>query len=340
MKYKAYIIIALMLCVFVNTVKAEEQYWKTIKNYILTYDKAEGISENDRISKEFSEYLDSLTSEQLIEAGRQCSEDINDSFYKHGFSEGSGFVISFFIAQYPKTAGLEDLRPIFNEIEDPNSTDMWRSTLIHSFSTSLWQKKLSDSQLRDVTNNIDKIITSKNVYYRTVNESLYTTRAILQEKENRNAKIISLSNDANNVNNRNQEQKTKEITEHYTRFSQRLISISSEPNLNPVLQMVSFAMMRGVLDKPIRNKTEVNATLANAVRNYEKYDVKTWRLLSQIGIEKLKIMDGEQIAKRMAEKLEMRIKGETDNNIKFTLQSDLESIKRSMQKQTGSQHKL
>lgn len=331
MKYKAYLVIASILCVIVNTAKAEEQYWKTIKNYILAYDKAEGISENDRISKEFSEYLDSLTSEQLIEAGKQCSEEGNASFHKKGFAEGTGFVISFFIAQYPKTTGLENLQPIFIEIEDANQTDMWRSTLIHSFSTSLWQKKLSDSQLRDVTNNIDKIITSKNVYYRTVNESLYTTRAMLQEMESRKAINASLTND---VNKSNQENKAKETTEYYTRFSRRLISISNEPNLNPELQEVSFVLMRDVLDKPIRNKTEVNTTLANAVRNYEKYDVKTWRLLSQIGIEKLKITDGEQIAKEMADKLELKIKNEPNNIIKRPLQSELESIKRSMQKQT------
>jgi bacterioferritin (cytochrome b1) len=325
--------ITLMMCMVVNITRAEEQYWETIKKLKTDYAKAKGIQANDEAGGKLVEYVRSLTAKQLMEAGRQCSEDLDASFHKHGFAEGAGFVISFFIAQYPETAGLGDIRPIFKEIEDSNRTDMWRSTLVYSFKTSLWQKKLSDNQLRDVTNNIDKILTSKNVYYRVTNESFYTTRVMLQEIENRNAKNISSTNDVNDVNNSNQEKMAKEITQYYTRFSRRLMNISGEPNLNPELQMVSFALLRDILDKPIESKAEVENVLASAIRNYEKHDEKTWRLLAQIGIEKLQMSDGEQIAQRMADKLEQRIKSETDNNIKYPLQSDLKSIKQLTKRQ-------
>ncbi|MDD5327670.1 MAG: hypothetical protein PHY02_07645 [Phycisphaerae bacterium] len=329
---KNIVYITIMLCMSVTVTKAEEPYWEKIKEYIIAYDKAEGIPENDRISKEFTEYLDSLTAEQLIEAGRQCSDEGNASFQKNGFAEGTGFVISFFIGYYPKTAGLGDLRPIFRDIEDTNQTDMWRSTLIHAFGVD-WSQKLSDNQLREVINNIDKILERKNVYYRVVNEALYTTKATLGEIENRNMKNVSSVNDANDANKGNQEKKSQEITEYYTRFLNRLINISGEPNLNPELQRVSFALLRDLLDKPSENRAEVENTLINAVRNYEKYDVKTWRLLAQIGIEKLQMPDGEQIAKSMADKLELKMKNETDDHIKVPLQSELKSIKRCLKKE-------
>jgi hypothetical protein len=329
MKNIVYMAFALMLCTVVNVVKAEEQYWETIKTLIINYDKAKGIQADEEAGKKLTDFIGSLTTEQLMEAFRQCSEEGNESFHKKGFAEGTGFVISFFIYHYPKIAGLDDLRPIFKDIEDENQTDMWRSALIHSFKTSLWQKQLSDSQLREVANNIDKILITKNVYYRLISESLYTTKAMLQEIENRNAKNISSVNDVNvNI----QGEKAEEITEYYTRFSRRLMDISSEPNLNPELQMVSFALLRDILDKPIGNKAEVKTTLADAVRNYERYDVKTWRLLSQIGIEKLELPDGNEIAKAMMAKLEIRIKNEPNNVTKRPFQSELESIKRCTKK--------
>jgi hypothetical protein len=323
--------IALITFILVNTVQAEEQYWKIIKNYITSYDKAKGISENDRIGKEFSEYLNSLTAEQLIQAGRQCSEEFNSEFHRNGFSEGTGFLIAFFIGQYPKTTGLKNLSPIFKDIEDANQTDMWRSALIHAFYDN-WSQKLSDNQLRDAANNIDKILEKGNLYYRVTNESLYATRDMLQEIENRNAKNISSANDITEANKGEKEKKTKEITGYYNRFAKRLMSISAEPNLNPELQMVSFALMQDILDKPFDTKAEVESTLSNAVRNYEKYDFKTWRLLSQIGTEKLKLTDSNEITKSMMDKLEERISSEPNNIMKRPLQSELESITRSSRK--------
>jgi hypothetical protein len=316
----------------INKAKAEDQYWETIKKLQIDYAKAEGIPANEEAGKKLVEYIDSLSAGQLIEAGKQCSEELNASFHKNGFSEGAGFVISFFIAHYPKTAGLKNLQPIFKEIEDTNQTDMWRSALIHAFKTSLWQKQLSDNQLHEVANNIDKILMDKNTNYLVVHESLYTTRDMLQEIENRNAKYISSANDVNDVNKGELENKAKEITEYYTRFSRRLISISNEPNLNPVLQMVFFALMRDILDKPIETKAEIESTLSTSVRNYEKYDVKTWRLLSQIGSEKLRLTDSNEITKSMTDKLEMRIGNEPNNIMKRPLQSELESIKRCSRK--------
>ncbi|MBN2019041.1 MAG: hypothetical protein JW749_02315 [Sedimentisphaerales bacterium] len=329
MKNTIYMVIVLISFIVINNAKTEEQYWKAIKNYIIAYDKAKSISEDERISKEFAEYLDSLTAGQLIEAGRQCSEEGNASFQKKGFAEGTGFVISFFIARYPKTAGLENLQPIFKEIEDVNQTDMWRSTLIYAFKTPLWQKQLSDNQLREVADNIDKILMDKNTYYRVINESLYTTRNMLQEIENRNnvQKTLGEMNDVNN-----QIDKSTELSGFYDRFSKKLMSISSEPNLNADLQMVSFALMRDILNKPIDARKELENTLADAVKNYERYDIKTWRLLSQIGIEKLQLPDSNEIAKAMMDKLEMRIKNEPNNVTKRPLQSELESINRCTKK--------
>lgn len=334
MRTAKYILIASILCVIVNTAKAEEQYWETIKRLKTDYAKAEGIPANEEAGKKLVEYINSLTKEQLMEAGRQCAEEINASFQKHGFAEGTGFVISFFIAHYPQTSGLEDLRHIFNEIEDTNRTDMWRSTLIYSFKTSVWQKKLSDNQLSEVSNALDTILASKNVHYRIVNESLYTTKATLQEIENRN-KVQKSSTDDVDVNN--QSDKIAEITEYYTRFSKRLINIYSEPNLNPELQMVSIALTRDILDKPLKTKKEIEVTLATAVRNFERYDEKTWKLLLQIGNENLQMPDCEQIAKQMTDKLEQRINNEPNNSLKVPLQSELRSIKHNIKKHHTNQ---
>jgi hypothetical protein len=315
---KCIICFALVLGISIPVKAEEKNYWKPIR------DAWESQKSDPNIGLKTQEYIKSLSPEQLMMAGRQCAEEFNSEFHRNGFVEGTGFLIGFFIYQYPKTAGLEDLRPIFKDIEDPNQTDMWRSTLIHAFGVD-WSQKLSDAQLCEVVNTIDKILESKNIYYRVINEAIYTTKATLREIENRDEIKMSSAND---VNVSNQEKKSKEIAEYYTRFSRRLLDIYSEPNLNPDLQMVSFALMRDILDKPVKTKIEVKNALADAVRNYERYDVKTWRLLSQIGIEKLQMPDGNEIAKAMTDKLEIRINNEPNNITKRPLQSELESIKR------------
>jgi hypothetical protein len=312
----------IVLDAFIPVRAEEKNYWKPIK-------EAWEVKNDPNIGLKTKEYIESLSSEQLMMAGRQCAIELDKEFHRKGFAEGAGFLIAFFIDQYPKTASLEDLRPVFKDIEDPNQTDMWRSTLIHAFSDN-WSSKIPDSQLREVADIIDKILASRNVYYRVINESLYTTKHMLQEIENRNM-LQKSSADSNSANN--QADKIAEIAAYYTRFSKRLLNIVSEPNLNPELQRVSFSLLRDILDKPLETKADIKNTLADAVRNYEKYDEKTWKFLLQIGIEKLQMPDGKQIAKEMTDKLEQKIKKAPNNNIKVPLQIELESVKQCMKKQ-------
>ncbi len=323
MNRKIYIPVVLAVFVIVSITKADATYWETIKQFIIAYDKAKGISENDRVSKKFDEYLNSLTAEQLIEAGRQCSKELNDSFHKHGFSEGTGFVMGFFFFQYPKTAGLENLQPIFKEIEDTNQTDMWRSFLIHIFRDG-WSQDLSDISLRDIANNIDKILARKDVYYLITYESLYTTKAVLQEMENRNAKQTFLTNDPNRGRHDN---RMAHVNEYYTRFSQRLLSISNEPNLEPQLQQASIAILSDMLDKPVGTKSQIKERLITALRNYDKYNERTWKLLLRVGKEQLNLPESTQISKDMIAKMKAKIDNEPDKGKKIRLDGELQGIK-------------
>ena len=158
MKLIKYIVcFALVLGISIPVKAEEKNYWKPIR-------EAREVKNDPNIGLKTKEYIESLSTEQLMMAGRQFAEEFDNEFHRKGFAEGTGFLIGFFIYQYPKTAGLEDLRPIFKDIEDPNQTDMWRSTLIHAFSDD-WSSKIPDSQLHEVVNTIDKILASRNVYY-------------------------------------------------------------------------------------------------------------------------------------------------------------------------------
>lgn len=314
----------LILIMMINISKTQEQYWEKTKQFMITYNKAEGVQANDEASKKFGEYLDSLTAEDLIFAGRQCSKEFNNEFRKKGFSEGTGFLIGFFIQQYPKTAGVNDLRPIFKDIEDVNQSNMWRSTLIHALRDN-WLKKIPDNQLREAINTIDKILSNKNAYYRITNEAIYTSRDLIREIENRSKsqKSSDNMNDANNMDN-----KSEEITDFYTRFSNRLINIANEPNLEPELQRITFSVLRDTLDKPIRSKKEFENITADLVRNYQKYELNSWKFLLQIADEKLHLQDCIDMAQEMTTNLTSKIEDEKDRDKKALLKFELDYFNR------------
>ena len=80
----AYSVVMLLAISVVVESKEFENEWDTIKLLMSGYNSAKGIEANELAAKKYTDYLDSLSVEQLINAGRDCSRELNESFLANG----------------------------------------------------------------------------------------------------------------------------------------------------------------------------------------------------------------------------------------------------------------
>lgn len=106
---------------------AEEDYWvriRTLLNEAKTREDAEAARN----------YVESLTAEQLIIAGRQCGHEIQEGIDAGRPGAGEGVIaLAFFWEAYPRAAdNLRDVDPLLREICDRNRPAVWRAELARS----------------------------------------------------------------------------------------------------------------------------------------------------------------------------------------------------------------
>ena len=304
----------LMLWMLSAAVFAEGPYWETIKQLMSDYNGAMGIEVNELAAKKYTDYLDSLSVEQLINAGRDCSRELNESFLANGFSEGTGFVISFFLHYYSKKTGMKYLDPIIADINDPNQTEMWRSTLIHAFREGVWKNELTIEQFQILIDTIDETLKKEEDSFHVIKESIYTTRSLLQTIEGKIDSPVDSYGQA--------------MAERYGRFSMRLLNVFNDPNSTPELQQISLALTLELYEKPINTKAHIKSLFIRTIHNFRDYPEGTWIHLVKFGKVELELKEVKELVQAMELELEQRYNTESDKEEKRKRWFELERLKR------------
>jgi len=317
MKIYKTILIALSILLFTPHAKAEENYWKVIREYMRQYEEANTREAIEEIAKEGQEYLDSLTAEQLIIAGRQCSEEAERICPDTVFCEATTYLLGFFYVEYPKKGGLKNLERILKEIEDKSQTNFWRASLIDFLGHGRRTKLLALEQLYEVIDKVDKILADKSEHYWLCFEASQTIRHILGTLEERNllAEPIIKTKIQNGEKFDNLKKAVAEgkivlsdnykiaqakTLSYYDKYAQKLLMILQEPNVKPRLQREAIGVLAGLcLGKPTDSNTQINNALHYAVRNYERYNESLWRTLLSIGFENIRLSDIDDVAEKM-----------------------------------------
>lgn len=131
------------------TQQGDTDYWTQIKAHLEAANRhpVHGAPDAEAAAK----YLDSLSAEQLMEAGRQASAEIDAKFARQDWPMAS-MSLAFFWPYYPdKTNKLADIGPPLADLQDADQTPFWRWFLTDMLTRS-WDKRglLRDEQRRQV----------------------------------------------------------------------------------------------------------------------------------------------------------------------------------------------
>ena len=350
MKIKSLQMCLIVLFVISNFVQAGEQYWPTIKKYILEYKAAKDIHTAKAAEIKYNEYLSSFSAEQLIEAGRQCSQDVDINNTEATYCEEYLYLISFFGDKYPKAGGLNSLNLIFKEIEDKTQTNLWRKALIDLLGSCHWMELLNYDQMYITVDKLRQIMADQTEPFELRFTSCSVIWHILDNAEDRTllAEPIIKAKIQNGI----ELQKLKDdvasghlqlsdgykinmvnILKRQNDFSQNLLSVINESELNPALQRSFLIAMENSLKRTTSSTPQIRKSLESSVRNYNKFDKNSWKLLINISYKTLKLQDSAIIAESMISDLQNTLEGEKEKKKINQIQSEIESLEQIVKKQ-------
>jgi len=153
-------IAAFVLVLGALAVRAAEEpqlnYWSQIKEHMAEVNKAPFHGAPG--AEAFVAYMDSLSAEQMILAGRQASAEVGTRFPADQWPMAS-MSLAFFYQYYPlKSDNLREIGPLLTETEDANQPPFWRWFLSDMLTRS-WDRegRLSDEQRRQVSETLMRI---------------------------------------------------------------------------------------------------------------------------------------------------------------------------------------
>jgi len=283
--------VLVMLCA--GSVIAETDYWQVIKKFLLESTGGE--------NKQFREYMESLTAEELLIAAKQCSMEMESSVSPEDWDVATGN-LGFFYQYYPlKTDDLEDISPLLNNLKDKSQSIYWRRYIMHILGGS-WSGKPSGEQSLAAA----KIMYE--IYSNDSESSLLKPKAIRSSTRLlRYAYSVNLRNDPNVKQfTKQQRMRTRELVNairaNNIKLSQQTIKanekVLSEINKSIAAQLNLFSNQQ--VDNSLKTEIivvwaryheydldspEVSQTLANAVNNYKQYNEKVWHILLKTNIE-------------------------------------------------------
>ena len=289
MKIGRFILCLAIVLILGSRGKAETDYWEEIK--LRTAAEAPTVEE----AKELKEYVEALSSKELLTAARQCSAEMEKTIAPEDWDVAVGS-LGFFFQRYPqKTNNLEDISPLLVDMKDRSQSVFWRRAIMDLL-RSAWSDKLSAEQCYETA----KLM--REIYEDSSENSLMKPKAI------RSAANLSLTAYSRNLWNdpnaraftQEQRMRTKELVNAVRAGAVKLAPKTIEANKKVMAEIeraistqltlfgeketdnevkTSIIVSWGRYHKYKLDTPAVPEALATALDDYRNYDEKLWYLL-------------------------------------------------------------
>jgi hypothetical protein len=277
---------------FSTQVSAETNHWQVLKKLMIT-----GTPE---ANAQFKEYIKSLSSNELIIAGRQCSVEMESSIDPKDWDMAAGN-LGFFCQYYPlKTNDLKDISPLLTDLKNRTQSVFWRRALMYMIES--WSRKLSVEQGLDAAKVMYKIYSDDSENLLLKPKAVRSSAGLLMHAYSVNLRSDSGVKQIAELQKMRTEELVGAIQSGKVPLSQQTIEanekVLAEINKSIATQLSLFSGQQ--VDNSLKTQIvvawgryreynlappEVSQTLANAVNNYKQYDEKLWQLLVRTNIE-------------------------------------------------------
>jgi hypothetical protein len=254
------VIIAITILPFAVWAKAEVNHWQVLKQYM--------IEDTPEAGAKFKDYIEALSTDELIIAARQCSDEMQTSIDPNDWDVAVGN-LGFFYMEYPKkTNNLKDISSLLKDLKDRSQSIFWRRAIMELLEGSLWHGKLNEKQRFDSAKIMYEIYSDDSEHMLLKPKAIRNSTQLL-----RSVYSANLEDDPNTAIKANEK-----ILAEISRAITTQISMFSNKTTDPAIQE-SIIVVWARYNESNLAPLQVQQTLSNAVDNYKDYDERLWKLI-------------------------------------------------------------
>jgi hypothetical protein len=273
--------VGLVLALVVGWVAArrqeDEDYWGNILDHMERYDAASGRDASEHAAEAAMAYLDSLSAQQLIIAGRQGSRELMRDYERDEWPR-VGLALGWFYQEYPKKTGNPaDIAPLLQEIANTERPAYWR-WFLEDMLTGSWQRegRLSNEQRRELTGTLLSVLERKDEHPAVLAkaaEGIPLTLAALKE----------------NLPSEERVTEHREALRALIGFSQRYVKtvagLISQPDSDADVFREALRGLVRVTELELADTGRARAALSEAAENYAAYPEELWPRLMRTAVK-------------------------------------------------------
>jgi len=266
---------------------AEENYWAKIHNLL---EKA-----NTREAAEAArKYVQSLNSDQLLIAGRQCGRELQDAIDSGQPGAGDGAIaFGFFSESYPRaTNDLRDIGPILQEIRDKTQPAIWRSELIGILLGRRWDAKLNNHQRNQVFECLEEVLNDKTDGVRGKIPLRLAHLLLGMFKDYRGAL-------RSNTQDKQAEKELEAFAEQVGKYFENNRKLLSDVATPSTLREKLLAGMMVCYKESLPGSGSAKDIVIQAVTNYRDYPESLWPQLAAYAVDDLHMANVDTILDQM-----------------------------------------
>ncbi len=266
------------------------------------YNAASGRAASQSAGEAFKDYLDSLSADQLVTAGRQASDEIMQDYRRHEWPRVS-LSLGWFYQEYPKKTGnLADIEPLLQEMSNPQRPAYWR-WFLEDLLTGSWERegRLTNQQRRKVTETLLSVLQGKDE----------PTAVVAGAAKGIPRMLAALKED---LPRGDEGQEHREALRTLTAFSGRYLKtaagIVSEPDADPLVLRETLGGLVGVAELGVANTRTAVAAVREAAESYASYPEELWPRLMLTAVKLGAEADFEKLLAAASDGAEQQDTGE------------------------------
>ncbi len=244
----------------------QADYWGQIKAHMAEVNKAPYHGAPG--AEAFVAYMDSLSADQMIVAGRQASAEVGARFPADQWPRAS-MALLFFYQYYPQTTdNLRDTEPLRRDIEDASQPPFWRWFLTDML-TRAWDQegRLADDQRRQVSESLMRLYQQPDVPAPVVAEATRGVPRLLASMQ-KALPPLATGDDSGEARTR-----LSAVSEAYAKTAASLLARKGAP---PEVQREALAGLVRVQQMSLSGSEAAKTTVAATARDYALYPEEMW----------------------------------------------------------------
>jgi len=265
---------------------AEQEQWQRLSDLMGAITRNPAGAERQAAVREYEQYLENLTVDQLVLAGRQMGRHVEQNLDRARWFE-AGWALHWLYESYPRKSGnLHVLQPLLTELGDNGQPEFWRWALIQLLTVE-WD--LPEDVRMDVLQTLSRLGADLKAPDGLRQQALVGAPALLRT-------IKPVAPGEQDEERLAFQRQVEETASAFVRTASGVLGDEKAPADVRRAALTALAKCHR-LDLPL--KAQIEAVLADAVARYKSFPEAAWPDLAAVAAKTLQAPDAPKTVERM-----------------------------------------